>query len=142
MITPLENNKNLLSLIKTFGGDRFFVTIFAYPKLFRIGADLTKIYDFKNITDNHDNLFHIKWNGDETVVIPEVAFSIIDKISQLEKIGVKKFLADLSSMNLTKNYYKTIIKTIQNREIIEKFSRFNFKEGFYRENDTLSDEKR
>jgi len=142
-VTPLENNKkNIFSLAETYNGSRFFVTIFGYPELFRIKADLTKIYDFNSVLDNHDNQFYIKRESDESLIIPEVPFSIIDKIPQLEKIGIKRFIADLSYINLTKNYYKTIFKTIENREIIEKFGRFNYKEGFYREKESLSNERK
>lgn len=134
-VTPLENNKkNILSLSESYKPERFFVTVFGYPELFRIKADFTKIYDFDTILDSHDNQFYIKRVDDETLIIPEVPFSIIDKIPQLEKAGIRKFIVDLSYLNINKNYYKTIMKTIQGREIIEKFSRFNFKEGFYREN--------
>ena len=135
-ITPLESSKkNIASITETYKPNRFFITVFGYPELFRIKGDLTKIYDFNSVSDGHDNQFHIKRIDDETLIIPEVPFSFIDKIGQLEKIGIKRFIADLSYMNLNKNYYKTIIKTLENREIIEKFGRFNFKDGFYREND-------
>ncbi|HPO49512.1 MAG TPA: hypothetical protein PLO89_04220, partial [Spirochaetota bacterium] len=136
IVVPYESNKkNIISLAENLKPERLFATVFAYPELFRIKADLTKLYNFEKFADSKENEFYLKRKDDETFVIPDKPFSIIDKISQLEKIGIKKIIADLSYISLTKNYYKTIMKTIENREIIEKFTRFNFKEGFYREND-------
>jgi len=133
-VNPLENNKkNLFEVNEFFDPRLWFVEIFGYPELFQIKADLSKKYDFTDLADNFQNQFHIFANEEQTSIIPEIPFSIIDKIPQLQKNNFNKFIIDLSFMNISKNYYKTIMKAVDNREIIEKFSRFNWKDGFYRE---------
>jgi putative protease len=139
-VSPYENSKkNLLGTTEHFT-KQFFVTIFNYPELFQIKADLYKKYNFTNFSDSINNKFLLFGNDEETSIIPETPFSIIDKIPQLNKAGFNKFIIDLSFMKLSKNYYKTIMKTVESKGIIEKMSRFNWKDGFYRE-DAYGDKK-
>lgn len=79
------------------------------------------------------NSFHIISNEEQTSIIPEAPFSIIDKVEYLEKENLRKYILDLSFMNINKNYYRTIMKAIENRNVVEKATRFNWKNGFFRE---------
>jgi U32 family peptidase len=133
VITPLENNKrNLLNTVE-YNPRIFFVTLFAYPELFIIKTDLRNKYNFTYFTDSKNSGFHIFADEDFSKIIPENPFSIADKKSQLEKKGLCKFIVDVSYANINKNYYKTLMRNIQNGSIIETGMRFNWKNGFYRE---------
>jgi U32 family peptidase len=132
-VSPLENNKKNLIETSILHPKLWFVTIFVYPELFQIKADLSKNYNFTFFNDNLENQFHLFAGEEGTTVIPEKPFSIIDKIPQLNKAGLNRFIVDLSFMKITKNYYKTIMKTVENKGIIETATRFNWKNGFYRE---------
>jgi U32 family peptidase len=132
-ISPYENNKKNLFEVAEFFHKSFFITIFNYPELFQIKADLVQKYNFSLFSDNMKNKFHLLSNEYQSIVIPEKPFSIIDKIPQLTKAGFGKFIVDLSNIKLNKNYYKTIMKKVEQNNIIETAARFNWKDGFYRD---------
>ena len=133
IVPPLENSKKNLFNSADKNERLFFVTVFSYPELFIIRSDLSKKYDFTYFTDNQKNGFHIFSDEQFTKIIPEKPFSIIDKKSQLEKKGFGKFIVDLSYAKINKNYYKTIMKNVKEESIVETAVRFNWKNGFYRE---------
>ncbi|MDR0512146.1 MAG: U32 family peptidase, partial [Treponema sp.] len=65
-VSPLENNRqNLERSFPDRQGRRqntrakVFVTVFARPSLFRIRADLGKVYDFKDFTDSSGDSFRL-----------------------------------------------------------------------------------
>lgn len=52
-ISPFENNKkNLFSMFDSFDPAQWFITIFGYPELFQINANLGKKYNFTMVTDS------------------------------------------------------------------------------------------
>lgn len=132
-IPPLENNKkNLLSTAKSIFPEKFLITVFSFPQLFQITKDISDVYDFKMITDKMNKNFYIIKEDNFSTIVPENPFSIIDKIPYLQKQGFNKFLIDFSNAGLTKSFYKSIIHHAQRREYIEGSTRFNWKDGFFR----------
>jgi putative protease len=135
-VSPLENNRQ--NLERTLAQENLprlreyvFVPIFAWPPLFRIRADLGKIYSFKSFQDSHGELFSLGCEQEETLVIPERPFSITDKIPFLKEAGFRRFIIDLSGPPLKKKAYKDLMRSVENGVPLPDISRFNWKDGFY-----------
>ncbi|MDR0600020.1 MAG: U32 family peptidase [Treponema sp.] len=146
-VSPLENNRQ--NLEKTWGEfpplqrSRVFVTLFAWPPLFRIRQDLGKTYAFRRFSGGRGEEFYMAAGGTgelmgETVVIPDRPFSIADKRPFLEAAGFRRFILDFSagifggaSFPLKKHVYKDIMKAVLEGVPLPGTSRFNWKDGFY-----------
>ena len=136
-ISPLENNRqNLEKTMPGFIRRQVFVTLFAWPPLFRIKTR-DKLYGFKHFFDSRGESFSII-NGDgSAVVIPGTPFCITDKKPFLIEAGFRRFILDLSggtfsgSFPLKKKLYKEIIKAAEEGISLSGISRFNWKNGFY-----------
>lgn len=135
LVTPLENNKrNAYLSTERFDRRDFFITVFSFPEMFQMKAPINKIYDDKTFTDNINKYeFYMMEKGDTVSLMPQKPFSIIDKIPDLKKKGFDKFIIDLAFMETKKSYYKKIIRYANEGRIIEETSRFNWKDGFYRD---------
>jgi putative protease len=135
-VSPLENNRQ--NLEKTLSPDRrslCFVTIFAWPALFRIRADLGGIYGFKGFADSRGEEFRLSTGKEGSVVYPGRPFSIVDKIPFLREAGFSRFILDLSGPPLKKTVYRNLMKSVQNAVPLPETSRFNWKNGFYQAED-------
>ena len=135
-VSPFENNRQ--NLERTLGFEKLkhlrefvFVPVFAWPVLFRIRADLGKIYGFKSFQDSRGELFTLCSEREETLVIPERPFSITDKIPFLKEAGFRRFIIDLSGPVLKKKAYKDLMRSAENGVPLPDISRFNWKDGFY-----------
>jgi putative protease len=131
--SPLENNRQ--NLEKTVSPGRralTFITIFAYPPLFRIRADLGGLYQFGDFSDSRDEEFRLISGPDGSLVYPEKPFSIVDKVPFLQEAGFRRFILDLSGMALKKSQYKDLMTSVKNVLPVPNTSRFNWKDGFYR----------
>jgi putative protease len=135
-VSPLENNRQNLERTVDEKRRRFtFVTVFAYPALFRIRGDLSAHYSFGAFYDSQDEEFHLVSNPDGSIVYPEKPFSIIDKIPFLQQAGFRSFILDLSGPVLKKNRYRDLMNAAQNTSVLPGGSRFNWKDGFYHTED-------
>jgi putative protease len=132
-ISPLENNRQ--NLERTISQEKMrpmvFVPVFAWPPLFRIRADLGSAYDFGLFTDNRNEKFFLNHDLDNSLVIPETPFSIIDKIPFLKEAGFRRFVIDLSGRPIKKTDYKDLMRAAENGTPLPRVSRFNWKDGFY-----------
>jgi putative protease len=135
-VSPLENNRQ--NLERTLGFEKLkhlrelvFVTVFAWPCLFRIRADLGKVYNFKSFEDSRGELFSLCREQEETLVIPERPFSITDKIPFLKEAGFRRFIIDLSGPPLKKKAYKDLMRSAESGVPLPDISRFNWKDGFF-----------
>jgi putative protease len=135
-VSPLENNRQ--NLERTLSPENLkrlrefvFVPVFAWPVLFRIRADLGKVYNFKSFQDSRGELFSLHCDREETIVIPEKPFSITDKIPFLKEAGFRRFIIDLSGPALKKKAYKDLMRSVENNAPLPDISRFNWKDGFY-----------
>jgi putative protease len=136
-VSPLENNRqNLERTVDTKRRSFTFVTVFAYPPLFRIRADLSAAYSFGAVLDNQNEEFHLVSGSEGSIVYPEKPFSIIDKIPFLQEAGFRCFILDLSGPVLKKNHYRDLMDAVQNASVLPGGSRFNWKDGFYQTEDT------
>jgi putative protease len=136
-VSPLENNRQ--NLEKTLSPGRrslCFVTVFAWPALFRIRADLGGIYGFKGFTDSRGEEFRLSTGKEGSVVYPERPFSIVDKIPFLREAGFHRFILDLSGQPLKKSAYRDLMKSLRNAAPLPETSRFNWKNGFYQAEET------
>ncbi|MFP3040918.1 U32 family peptidase [Treponema primitia] len=132
LISPLENNRqNWEKTIEQNRRAQGFVTVFAYPALFRIRADLGQTYNFGNFQDSRDESFRLVTERDGSRVYPEKPFAIIDKIPFLQEAGFRRFILDFSGPPLKKKDYKDIMDAVKNGAPLPNAVRFNWKDGFF-----------
>ena len=136
-ITPLENNRQ--NLEKTMPGlirRQVFVTLFAWPPLFRIKTG-GRLYGFKQFSGGRGESFSIVHGDESAVVIPDEPFCITDKKPFLMEAGFRRFILDFSggtfngSFPLKKKLYKEVIKATEEGQPLSGISRFNWKNGFF-----------
>jgi putative protease len=134
-VTPFENNRQ--NLERSFGPDErggIFVTVFAYPPLFTV-CGLGGFYDFDGFCDSRGERFRLVNTGETSLVTPEKAFSIVDKIRFLRASGFRRFIVDFSGPPLRKHDYKDMMKAAELCSFVEGTSRFNWKDGFFTADD-------
>jgi len=154
-VPPLENNRqnlertinNIMTSDSRSGKKRkgitalhskFFITVFSWPPLFNIRANLGGIFNFKTFSDNMNEDFTLV-AGDDSAgnfaagshVIPRKYFSIIDKIPFLKESGFGRFIIDLRGMPLKKTNYRDLIRAVDENAPLPDSNRFNWKDGFY-----------
>ncbi|MDR0561920.1 MAG: U32 family peptidase [Spirochaetaceae bacterium] len=133
-ISPLENNRqNLERTVEPKRRIFTFITVFAYPPLFRIRADLGETYPFCRFSDSRGEEFFLISQREGSQVIPEKPFSIIDKIPFLQEAGYGRFIVDISGLPMKKRDYRDILRSVENAVPLANTSRFNWKDGFYQE---------
>jgi putative protease len=133
-VSPLENNRQ--NLEKTVSRNRrslVFVTVFARPALFRIRADLSRVYQFREFSGGQDEHFSLLSDSEGSQVLPEKPFSITDKIPFLKEAGFERFILDLSGPPLKKADYRDLMDAVKTGRPLSGVSRFNWKDGFYPE---------
>jgi putative protease len=162
-ISPLENNRQ--NLERTLGIEsreskkkvkkkhftnplhsKFFLTIFSWPPLFNIRADLSKVLELDRFEDNNGDVFSLATGDEGSRVYPEKYFSIVDKLPFLKEAGFARFIIDFSATGaakgsvLKKTNYRDIMRTIKENDSADKrgstrplpnSNRFNWKDGFY-----------
>jgi putative protease len=141
LVSPLENNRqNLEKTIDPPYRRRVFITIFAWPPLFRIRAGLGGLYNFGPFSDSQDEEFQLAAGEEGTLVYPRRPFSIVDKVPFLREAGFSRFILDLcgslgaaSGHSLKKVQYRNIMKSAQDAVPMAGASRFNWKDGFYKQ---------
>ncbi|MFP3091270.1 U32 family peptidase [Treponema sp. TIM-1] len=132
MVSPLENNRqNLERTVEAGRRSGVFITLFAYPALFRIRANLGGVYHFSKFQDNREESFRLINTGDGSLVIPEQPFYIGDKVPFLKTAGFNRFILDFSGPPLKKKDYKDIMTAVRNALPLPNTCRFNWKDGFY-----------
>jgi putative protease len=132
LVSPLENNRqNWERTLEPNRRSLGVLTVFAYPALFRIRADLGQTYDFGSFQDSRDEQFRLICDRDGSRVYPEKPFSIIDKIPFLQEAGFRRFILDFSGPPLKKKDYKDIMNAVKNTSPLPNAVRFNWKDGFY-----------
>ena len=131
-IMPYENSrKNLEASFDALVRQKVLIPVFAYPALFRMRFALPASYDFDSFTGREDEAFKVVFSMDGSVVMPELPFSILDKIDFLADAGFKKFLVDFSHIKLSKSQLKSVSASIFKKQPLPGVSRFNWKNGFY-----------
>ncbi|MDR2952626.1 MAG: U32 family peptidase [Treponema sp.] len=155
-VSPLENNRQNLERTlevksghtesksgkKRRGADtlrsKFFITVFAWPPLFNIKADLGPVLDFDSFTDGKDEAFTLAACLEGSRVYPDKPFSIIDKIPFLKEAGFGRFIIDLSGSVLKKSDYRDLLRSVKENAHLPHISRFNWKDGFFQNQNTGS----
>jgi putative protease len=109
---------------------------FSYPQLFRIRGDLASKYDSTNFVDRDGASYSLNGRRDYTVLAPDRPFSIIDKTPFLRKEHIDKFILDLSNANPARGMFRDIAKAAAEAKVLPDASRFNWKDGFYSEDES------
>jgi putative protease len=141
LVSPLENNRqNLEKTIDPSYRHRIFITVFAWPPLFRIRASLGGLYNFGCFFDSQDEEFRLAAEEKGALVYPQRPFSIVDKIPFLREAGFSRFILDLcgspgtsSGPSIKKIQYRNLMKSAKNAVPLSGASRFNWKDGFYKQ---------
>jgi putative protease len=132
LVCPLENNRqNWEKTVEQNRRSQAFVTVFAYPALFRIRADLGPAYGFGSFQDNKEGQFRLVSERDGSRVYPEQPFAIVDKIPFLQEAGFRRFILDFSGRPLKKKDYRDIMNAVKNAAPLPNSVRFNWKDGFF-----------
>jgi len=132
IVPPLEISKqNFMRILERVAPHAAFPIVFSYPQLFRIRGDLSARYDSTTFLDRDGSAYFLRGKRDYDVVVPEVPFSIIDRTPFLRKEGVDRFILDLSNANPAKGLFHDIAKAAAEARILPETSRFNWKDGFY-----------
>jgi putative protease len=128
IVHPEQQKKKQIS---SFLHSKFFITIFAWPALFNIRADLGKVLNFNTFTDNRDESFFLVTGPEGSRVYPRDPFSIIDKIPYLNESGYGRFIIDLTGPVLKKADYRDLMRMVKDETPLPHSNRFNWKNGFY-----------
>ena len=110
-----------------------FITIYSKPSLFRIRSDLGKYYEFGKFADSQGEMFRLASSSNGSVVYPEIPFYIGDKVPFLREAGFRRFIIDLSSEPVKKSGYRELMKAVNEFVFPGGMSRFNWKDGFYKD---------
>jgi len=134
VIPPYEISRQDLYRLTGYVPAQFFAPIiFAYPDLFRIRADLSRVYGQSHFSDREGNLFTLVGRHDYSVVIPDKPFSLIDLVPNLKKQGFSRFILDLSNAEPARGLYRDIARAADQCKPLSNTSRFNWKDGFWSE---------
>lgn len=134
LIPPMEISKqDLQKLVEAFHPGVVLPIVFSYPSLFRIRGDLTARYDSKRFMDRDGLTYTQSGRRDYNVLVPDKPFSILDRTPFLRKEGFTKFILDLSNADSTRGLFRDIAKAADEAKILPNASRFNWKDGFYNE---------
>jgi len=132
LVTPLENSRR--NLEETFDREyreQVFVTVFAYPALFRMRFQLPENYEFTYFSDRQEGVFKALSTEDGSFVMPESPFSISDKAEALRKEGFTRVIVDLSRTKVKRQDYRAVMESVRRGTVLPGASRFNWKDGFY-----------
>ena len=131
-IMPYENSrKNLENTFEKNVRKRVLVPVFAYPALFRMRFKLPQDYNFTYFQDKEEVEFKAVSSQDGSFVMPEIPFSILDKIDILSQNGFKRYLIDFSKTKISRSEIKSIQASMSKKQVLPEVSRFNWKNGFY-----------
>ncbi|GAB6276113.1 MAG: peptidase U32 family protein [Rectinema sp.] len=134
VIPPYEISRQDLYRLTGYVPAQFFAPIiFAYPDLFRIRADLSRVYGQSHFSDREGNVFTLVGRHDYSVVIPDKPFSLIDLVPNLKKQGFSRFILDLSNAGPARGLYRDIARAADQCKPLSNTSRFNWKDGFWSE---------
>jgi len=131
-ISPYENSRhNIEEIYDMQFRSRVLIPVFAYPALFRMRFRLPKSYDFTFFSDKEGMNFKVNSTPDGSFVMPELPFSIVDRVDFLAGKGFKKILLDFSKTKVQKTHFKQVYSALIKKQILPETSRFNWKDGFY-----------
>ena len=147
-VSPLENNRQNFerTCIRSRGSEnrggrkrqgpsalqsKFFITVFSYPPLFNIKADIGSVPGLNTFADNMKETFTLDAGEEGSRVYPNKHFSIIDKIPFLKEAGFRRFIIDLCGAPVKKANYRDLMQSVNENAPLPHSSRFNWKDGFY-----------
>ena len=92
---------------------------------------LPQDYNFTYFQDKEEVEFKAVSSQDGSFVMPEIPFSILDKIDILSQNGFKRYLIDFSKTKISRGELKSIQASMSKKQVLPEVSRFNWKNGFY-----------
>lgn len=138
LIPPMEISKqNFMRLAANIPPSALMPITFSYPQLFRIRGDLASKYDSTSFMDRDGASYTLNGRRDYTVLVPDRPFSIIDRTPFLRKEHIDKFILDLSNANPSRGMFRDIAKAAAEAKVLPDASRFNWKDGFYNDEETV-----
>lgn len=132
LVCPIEISRDTLEAsIDAHYRSQVFVTVFAYPALFRMRFKLPESYDFDFFQDRQGGVFRALSTKEGSYVVPLVPFSIADKGAMLNKIGFTRHIIDISRSSIRRQDFRAVMDSYRKGKILPEISRFNWKDGFY-----------
>jgi len=132
VVSPYENSKdNLYEAIDSSWRQNVFVTVFAYPPLFRMRFELPESYGSSVFSDRQSGQFFSVSGPGGSFVLPSVPFSIIDRAVSLNHAGFTRHVLDISRARLQKKEFRAIIEAYHKGNPLPESTRFNWKDGFF-----------
>lgn len=132
VVPPLEISKqDWAKVAETVQPSVFFPTVFAYPPLFTIRADLGQTHGFHFFRDRDGDDYELVTDQSGSTVIPVKPFSLVDRMPYFRKEGVGRFILDFSFIDLKKQVYKRVMAAARDGLVLPETSRFNWKDGFW-----------
>ena len=129
---PLEISKqNLMRMAEALPSSLFMPVVFSFPQLFTIRGDLAKTHGTDRFADRDGQGFTLNSRRDYNVLVPDRPFSIIDRTPFLRKEKIERFVLDLSNASPNRGFFRDIAKAAAEAKVLPDASRFNWKDGFY-----------
>ena len=100
-------------------------------ELFRMRFKLPETYRFTYFSDKEGMVFKAISTENGSFVMPDVPFSIVDKLPFIKTAGFSRFLLDFSKTQVRKNQLKQVLSALYKQIPLPDTSRFNWKDGFY-----------
>ncbi len=136
IVPPQEISKqNFMRLCETVPPQAMMPIVFSYPSLFRIRGDLASKYDSSSFADRDGTSYRLEGRRDYSLLVPDRPFSILDRTPFLRKEHVDKFILDLSNANPARGLFRDIAKAAAEALVLPDASRFNWKDGFWNEDE-------
>lgn len=134
LIPPMEISKqNLMRIAEKIPPSVIIPIVFSFPPLFRIRGDLSSKYDSSHFIDRDGSSYSLIGRRDYSVVAPDKPFSIVDRTPFLRKERFDKFILDLSNADPARGMFRDIARAADEASVLPDISRFNWKDGFYNE---------
>lgn len=132
IMPPLEISKqNLMRMAEALPSSLFMPVVFSFPQLFTIRGDLAKTHGTDRFADRDGQGFTLNSRRDYNVLVPDRPFSIIDRTPFLRKEKIERFVLDLSNASPNRGFFRDIAKAAAEAKVLPDASRFNWKDGFY-----------
>ncbi|AKL97618.1 peptidase U32 family protein [Endomicrobium proavitum] len=117
---------NISDLAKENLADKGIFYLSGFPQL--AVSKMTPHKDLRqeeNFSSQKDNFKVINKNG-QTIILPQYPVMLFNKLSKLKKLGIRKFIIDLSYIKPNKTYFETMLGAYSGKIQLQNDFEFNF----------------
>ncbi|MCL2485427.1 MAG: U32 family peptidase [Endomicrobia bacterium] len=129
MFSGEDDFKNISDLAKNGLSDYAIFYISGFPTLaVSLMTACNELSQNKNIESAKD-IFQVIHRNGKTNIMPQYPVMLFNKKKRLEKLGVNKFIIDLSFINPNKTYLDTVLNAFLGKIPLQNGWEFNFERG-------------